>query len=449
MFTIRPGGGAKTFARFLKKKMKKERVNIGLEWIQLNEGQLPWLPKNPRKWTQTDIDKTAASIKEDPDFLEDRPLLVVSLEDTPYFIVFAGNLRSEGAKAAGRALVPCVLYTPESAEDYETIRRRAMKDNGSFGQFDWDEVFSSPWGQMDLDAMGIGKAFQQGGDPFNESAKDETGEQPQAKEDDFDENADAIQVRCKPGDIWQLGEHRLMCGDSIDLEQVKTLMGGALADMVFTDPPYGVSYTEKNTFLNRIGKSLSCVNPIENDSHSPEEMADFWTKAFSVLAECTKERMVYYITAPQGGDLLLLQSIENTPFALKHMLIWNKNRHVLGRCDYNYKHEPIIYGWKKKGTHHFYGGGEFKTTVWDIPKPLKNDLHPTMKPIALVANCILDGTKEGDLVLDTFGGSGTTIIAAEQTGRKCYMMELDPHYCDVILARWEKLTGKTAVKVSA
>lgn len=153
--------------------MKKERVNIGPEWVQLNEGQLPWLPKNPRKWTQTDIDKTAASIKEDPDFLEDRPLLVVSLKDTPDFVVFAGNLRSEGAKAAGRSLVPCVLYTPETADDYETIRRRAMKDNGSFGQFDWDEVFSSPWGQMDLDAMGIGKAFQQGGDPFNEGGEGE------------------------------------------------------------------------------------------------------------------------------------------------------------------------------------------------------------------------------------------------------------------------------------
>lgn len=218
--------------------------------------------------------------------------------------------------------------------------------------------------------------------------------------------------------------------------------------MVFTDPPYGVSYTEKNEFLNRIGKPLACVNPIENDSRSPAEMEDFWETAFGILAECTKEEMAYYITAPQGGDLLLLKAISNTPFSLKHMLIWNKNNHVLGRCDYNYKHEPIIYGWKKKGTHHFYGGGQFKTTVWDIPKPLKNNLHPTMKPVELVANCILDVTKKGDSVLDIFGGSGTTLIAAEQTDRKCYMMELDPHYCDVIIARWEKLTGKEATKLN-
>lgn len=218
--------------------------------------------------------------------------------------------------------------------------------------------------------------------------------------------------------------------------------------MVFTDPPYGVSYTEKNEFLNRIDASQRLTNPIENDSHTADEMAEFWTKAFCNLAACTKDKMVYYITAPQGGDLLLLQAIAHSPFALKHMLIWNKNNHVLGRCDYNYKHEPIIYGWKKKGTHQFYAGGKFKTTVWDIDKPLKNDLHPTMKPIELVANCILDGTKEGDVVLDIFGGSGTTIVAAEQTGRRCYTMELDPHYCDVIIARWEKLTGKTAKKVA-
>lgn len=214
--------------------------------------------------------------------------------------------------------------------------------------------------------------------------------------------------------------------------------------MIFTDPPYGVSYTDKNEFLNQIDKGLRNTTPIENDDHAPDEMASFWVKAFGVLSEVTKDRMVYYITAPQGKDLLLLQSIFDTPLALKHMLIWNKNNHVLGRCDYNYKHEPIIYGWKKKGTHTFYGGGKFKTTVWDIPKPTRNDLHPTMKPVELVANCILDGSKEGDIVLDTFGGSGTTIVAAEQTGRRCFMMELDPRYCDVIIHRWEDLTGKKA-----
>lgn len=142
--------------------MKKERVEIPLSGIEPNIGQLDWLPRNPRQWTQGDIDKTAASIREDPDFLEDRPLLVVPKGRS--FVVFAGNLRREGAIAAKLSKVPCVLYHPEAEADQETIRRRAMKDNGSFGSFDWDEIFSSPWGQMDLEAMGIGRAFEQASD---------------------------------------------------------------------------------------------------------------------------------------------------------------------------------------------------------------------------------------------------------------------------------------------
>jgi DNA modification methylase len=242
-----------------------------------------------------------------------------------------------------------------------------------------------------------------------------------------------------------------MCGDSTDIEQVKMLMGGVLADMVFTDPPYGVSYTEKNEYLNSLGAGHRLTKAIENDSKTPTEMYDFWLKAFRVLYEVTNEKMAYYITAPQGGDLLLLlllQAVRDAGFALKHQLIWNKNNHILGRCDYNYKHEPIIYGWKIKGTHDFVGGGKFKTSVWDIPKPLRNDLHPTMKPIELVAECLKDNTREGNVVIDVFGGSGTTLIAAEQLNRKAFLMEFDEHYCDVIIARWEKLTGKKAERIT-
>ena len=416
--------------------MKKTRITVPVAKMSGNSGQLDWLPRNPRQWTKGDVQRTARSIDEDPDFLEDRPPLVV--EHGGRFVAFAGNLRLAAMKEAGVKTTPAVLYEPETEDDRETIKRRAMKDNGSFGSWDFDTL-ANEWDDLPLADWGIPAWDDQM----------ENVEPIETHEDEFDETKDHIEVRCKKGDIWQLGEHRLMCGDSIDLEQVKTLTGGAEADMVFTDPPYGVSYTDKNEFLNRIGKPLCVVNPIENDSKSPDEMADFWTKAFNVLAACTKEKMVYYITAPQGGDLLLLlQSIANSPLGLKHMLVWNKNNHVLGRCDYNYKHEPIIYGWKKKGTHTFYGQGKFKTSVWDIPNPRRSDLHPTMKPIELVANCILDGSKKGDMVLDIFGGSGTTIIAAEQTGRRCYMMEIDPHYCDVIISRWEKETGEKAQLIS-
>lgn len=221
--------------------------------------------------------------------------------------------------------------------------------------------------------------------------------------------------------------------------------------MVFTDPPYGVSYVEKNKFLEKIGKPIATPNAIQNDDKKPEEMYVFWKAAFTNLFACSKERMVYYITAPQGGDLLLLlllQALRDSGFMLKHQLVWNKNNHVLGMCDYHYKHEPLIYGWKIGGTHTFYGNSGFKTSVWDIDRPRESKLHPTMKPVELIAACMLDGTKEGDIVLDGFGGSGTTIIAAEQLNRRAFVVELDPYYCDVIIARWEKMTGKTAKKIN-
>ena len=411
--------------------MQTQRIN--LQELEQNKGQIPGLPANPRQWTRDEIDRIAKSLKETPELFEARPIIVIPHEGK--YVILGGNLRYEGCKKNKAKDAPCFVMPADTPT--EKLMEIVIKDNGSFGAWDydalanlWDDLPLADWGVPSWEAQEVG------------------GGQSAVQEDEFDEDKDEIHVLCQKGDIWQLGNHRLMCGDSIDLEQVKTLMGGGKADMIFTDPPYGVSYTEKNEFLNRIGKPLACVNPIENDSHTPEEMNAFWEKVFGNLAEVTTDKAAYYITAPQGGDLLLLLAIQNTPFQLKHMLIWNKDNHVLGRCDYNYKHEPIIYGWKKKGTHIFYGGGKFKTTVWDIPKPLKSDLHPTMKPVELVANCILDCTKEGDSVIDVFGGSGTTLIAAEQLNRRCYMMELDPHYCDVIIARWEKLTGKEATKLN-
>lgn len=169
----------------------------------------------------------------------------------------------------------------------------------------------------------------------------------------------------------------------------------------------------------------------------------------SNVRENCKEDACYYVCAP-GGDLglMMMQMMKDADLPVRHMIVWNKNSATfsLGRLDYDYKHELIMYTWTKK--HHNYRRGEFRTSVWDIDKPMKNDLHPTMKPIALIAAALNDGTKEGDIVLDAFGGSGSTLIACEQLGRKCHMMEIDPHYCDVIIARWEKLTGKTAERLN-
>lgn len=449
-----------------KGEMEKERLELDLSLIELNEGQLSWLPKNPRTWTQTDIDKTAASIKQDPDFLEDRPLLVVSREDSPNLVVFAGNLRSVGARAARLSRVPCVLYSPEEDEDYETIRRRAMKDNGSFGQFDWDEVFSSPWGQMDLDSMGIGKAFQQGGDPFNfnEGVTDESGEQPKAQEDNFDENADAIQVRCKPGDIWQLGEHRLMCGDSIDLEQVKKLIGGALVDMILTDPPYGTTALEWDKAPNlRImfdNYKAICAEPAAILSFGAQP---FITDLINTARESFRHEIIWKKTMASGylsvnkAPMKIHENIVCFSFGrLPYYPVKVKEQEATGRVREQKANRGKQYRgcgsstYIEDGTRYITDVIEYSNWNGALFGNTENAvMHPTQKPVGLLCLLLQMYSQTGNAIFDGFGGSGSTLIAAESTGRKCYMMEIAPHYCDVILARWEKLTGKTATKITA
>jgi len=198
--------------------MRKERKELKIADIELNKGQLEWLPQNPRQWTKADIERTAKSIEEDPDFLEDRPLLVVAFGKK--YVVFGGNLRREGCKKLGKATAPAVEYFPETEADYQTVIRRSLKDNGSFGSFDYD-ILANEYDDLALEDYGITVFDAQ---ETQDSSSASAGADVQ--EDDFDEDQDEIHVLCKKGDVWQLGDHRLMCGDSIDLEQVKTLMGG-------------------------------------------------------------------------------------------------------------------------------------------------------------------------------------------------------------------------------
>ena len=404
--------------------MRKERMTLKVSTLVQNNGQLGWLPKNPRQWTQTDIDRTAASIREDEDFLEDRPLLVVP-KDAKTWVVFAGNLRLTAAKKIGLKEVPCIAYARDTDEDEMTIKRRAMKDNGSFGSWDYD-ILANEWDDLPLQDWGV-PAWEE------EEEKKETND---AFEDDFDENEQEIPARCKLGDIWQLGDHRLMCGDSTDPETVKALMGGTTADLLLTDPPYNVDYEGGTEDKMKI----------QNDSFKAEgEFLEFLRNAMRCANGVMRAGASYYIFHADSEGRNFREAATEIG-KVRECLIWVKNSLVLGRQDYQWRHEPCLYGWKDGAGHNWFNDRS-QTTVLEFDRPKRNAEHPTMKPIPLFSYLMKNSTKPGEIVLDLFAGSGTTLICAEQLGRRCFTMELDPHYCDVVLARWEVLTGQTAVKV--
>ena len=413
-----------------------EKVTLSLKDIDINEGQIEGLPANPRNWTKDELKSLAHSLVETPELFEMRCPIVVPHNGR--YVVLGGNFRIAAARENKETAVDCFVFHSTSIEKMKQI---VIKDNGSWGKWDFDAL-ANEWSDLPLSDWGI---------PVWEESPQEkaaaAGEEKQATEDDFDESKDAIAVRCKRGDVWVLGDHRLMCGDSISADDVEKLMGGAKADLVFTDPPYGVAIGSKNKLLNSFLKGGRCTQNIENDTLSYDDLRGVIVGAMTNARLSCEPDACYFVTSPPGGDLGLMmqEAMRDAGLPIRHILIWRKNEATfsLGRLDYDYQHESIFYTWTEK--HHNYRKGDHRTSVWDYDKPRKCNLHPTMKPIELVANCMKDGTMLGDKVLDLFGGSGTTLIAAEQLGRKCFMMELDPHYCDVIIARWEKLTGKTAI----
>ena len=239
------------------------------------------------------------------------------------------------------------------------------------------------------------------------------------------------------GDIWQLGEHRLICGGSTDVAVIDRLMDGVKADLYLTDPPYNVDYTDGHENERKIMN-----DHFDTDEQCGEQL---WLPAFSNALLHSKDCCSVYCFMPQGGThmMMMMMMMRKAGWQVKHELIWKKQSIVLNRADYNYQHEPFLYGWNK--THKFYGKGKFKnTSVWEFDRPTKSKEHPTMKPIELLAEILLNATEKENIVLDTFGGSGSTLIACEQLNRKCYMCELDERYCDVIIKRWENLTGQKA-----
>lgn len=221
------------------------------------------------------------------------------------------------------------------------------------------------------------------------------------------------------------------------------------ADMVFTDPPYNVAIGDKNKFLTQFRKGGVTENIMGDAGMTDEEISEkLWLPAFENMLHVANDNCSIYVTMPQGGlHMMMMMMIDKAGWQVKHELIWVKNNATfsMNRLDYDYQHEPIMFGWNK--SHKKIGKGQFNKSIWTIDKPMKSELHPTMKPIALIENALLNSSEENDTILDIFGGSGSTLIACEQTNRLCRMMELDPKYCDVIIKRWETLTGKKAVLI--
>ena len=366
---------------------------------------------NPRNNDQG-VDAVAKSIKE---FNWQQPIVVD--KDN---VIIVGHTRYKAAKKLGMKEVPVVVADKLSPEQVKAYR---LADNKTGELTDWDDdlLDSELDDILDIDMSDFG---------FDIDMPDDNNEE--AKEDDFDEEPPE-NPKSKLGQIYQLGRHRLMCGDSTKTEDVKKLVGGVQADLLLTDPPYNVAYE---------GKQESKMT-IKNDRQEDDEFYKFLFNAFSAAKDNLKQGASFYIWYASSEAANFNNAANNAGLSVREELIWEKNQLVMGRQDYQWKHEPCLYGWVEGGSHSWYSDRK-QTTVMHFDKPQRSDLHPTMKPIALFDYQIKNSTKSGDVVLDLFGGSGTTIMACEQDGRNACVMEYDPKYVDVIIKRWEDFTGKKA-----
>lgn len=405
--------------------MEIKRLPLGK--VKQNTGQIKGLPSNPRQWTQTDIDRIAKSLQETPELFEARPLIVY--EQGGDYIILGGNLRYEGAKKNKMKDVP-VHILPEGLS-IEKLKEIVIKDNGSFG--DWDvDMLANEWDDLPLKDWGVDVAWD--AVHLEEVAPQERAE---VEEDDFDVENEHIETRCKRGDIWQLGDHRLMCGDSTSKEDVVRLMGGAKADMVFTDPPYGINYSGGRTQV--VAKKT--YGEIKNDNLQGKDLGNLICNVF----DFNKIEADVYICVSPVVQKPFLDKISESGKEVNAVIVWDKKSAGLGYMAYRRQCEFILF--VKGGA--FHKGDASDVDLWRIGRDdTTTYVHGTQKPIGVAARAMGNSSKDGDIVLDYFGGSGSTMIAAEQLGRKAYLMELDEHYCDVIIARWEKHTGRQAEKIN-
>lgn len=341
-------------------------------------------------------------------------------------VIVAGHTRVLACKKLGIDKVPCIVADDLTEEQIKAFR---IADNSSAQIAEWDiDKLMKELDTIDYDMEQFGLAEQ-----LAEIEKTIEQEK-QAEEDDYVE-PDNLETRVHLGEVWQLGRHRLMCGDSTKEEDVAKLMDGNLADLVVTDPPYNVDY-EGGTGMK-----------IENDKMRDDVFLQFLTEAFECMKKYLKDGGSFYIWHADVQGFNFRYACKLNDLKIRECLIWNKNSMVMGRQDYQWKHEPCLYGWKDGASHYFIDDRTL-TTVIDCKRPNRADLHPTMKPVELYSFQIKNSSKKNEIVLDLFAGSGTTIIACEQLDRQARVMELDEHYATVIVDRWEKLTGQKAVKIN-
>lgn len=401
---------------------------IELRLLDFNTGQIQGLPANPRAWTDSEIKKLAKSMKTTPELAEARGCIVVPRGDR--FVVLGGNLRLSAAKYLKWRDIMCAVL-PEDTKPAK-LREIVLKDNSSFGSWDLS-MLRADWSDVDFGDWGINVTWDTAG-PIPDASVNETPHE--VVEDDFDETTSDIAKRCKRGDIWQLGDHRLMCGDSTKVDDVQMLMGGAEADMVFTDPPYGIDYSGGRTQVVRKKE----YGKLKNDDLQGEQLGHLICNVFKF----NRKNADVYICVSPIKQKPFLDYIEKLGKSTDAVIVWDKKAPGLGYMAYRRQCEFILF---VKGSG-FHKGDKSDVDLWRIGRDdATTYVHGTQKPIGVAGRAINNSSQVGNVVLDYFGGSGSTLMACEQTGRRCYMMEYDEHYCDVIIARWEKFTGRKATKI--
>jgi DNA modification methylase len=368
--------------------------------MRLKPSEIKPNPDNPRFIKDENFKKLVQSLKDFPEMAEVREVVV-----NKDHMILGGNMRFKAMQEAGWTEIP--VRVVDWTEDKQ--KQFIIKDNISGGDWDWD-VLANEWDSDQLDAWGLELPAKFGVEEVEEDEAPEVSKEPAVSQ---------------LGEVYQLGKHRLLCGDATDFGLVSELMNGAQADMVFTDPPYGVDYEGKTN------QKLKIQNDVNTNTFA-ESLPNYIAN--------TKAGAAFYVCCPPGNNFKDFFLPFEEHCYLSSTIIWAKNSLVMGHGDYHYKHEPILYGWNKEGSHKFYGDRS-QTTIWEIDRPTASREHPTMKPIALIAKALTNSSKEGDIILDLFSGSGSGLIACEQMNRTFYGAEIDPHYVDVIRKRYAKFTN--------